>query len=207
MADECHETQAMTGEFVVEVTEIRVEPPLVDRAPVRVTRLGIFSAWTTTLEWLGRRFAETAANETEGLVYYRVDEIVVDAELRVVRTIVFGADDRRRGIIDGGDEKPWRGIPPEECRYKPGDLVGFASPYAPQYRICIVLAQPPTPEAARRGQLTVADNVYLVATLDAEGKPETDDHAHVHRALLFPVGHDLSEALRALRRRRERYPR
>jgi hypothetical protein len=72
----------------------------------------------------------------------------------------------------------------------------------------VVLSQPPTPEATRRGQLTVADSRYLVGTLDAEGQPETDDHAHVHRALLFPVEHELSRAFRAaLMRRSERYGR
>jgi hypothetical protein len=54
----------------------------------------------------------------------------------------------------------------------------------------------------------VADNVYLVATLDADGSPETDDHAHVHRALIFPVDHEVPHGVRdALRRRSERYRR
>jgi len=195
----------MTPEIVVEITQVCVEPPLVDRAPASAHRLGIFSRFTSALEWLSGRLKENGPCETGGLVYYGLDEIALDAELRIARTMVFGAEDKCRGIIDGDDEKPWGGCPPEDCRYKPGDLVGFVSPYAPEYRVGIVLARPPPPEAACTGRLTVADNAYLVATLDAEEKPETDDHAHLHRALLFPVEHELSDAFReALRTRAER---
>jgi hypothetical protein len=191
---------------VVEITQFRVEPPLVDHAPASLSRLGTFSAWTTALTWLSRRVAESGPHHVDGLFYFRLDEIVLDAELRIVRTLVFGADYRCRGIINGDGDKPWRGCPSEECRYKLGDIVGFVSPYAPEYRVGIVLAQPPTPEDARRGRLTVADNRYLVGTLDAEGKPETDAHSDVHRALIFPVEHDVpSEVRGALQRRGERH--
>jgi hypothetical protein len=198
----------MTAPHVVEVTQVRVEPPLVDRAPARTHRLGIFSRFTSALEWLSGRLKENGPDEDGGLVYYRLDEIVLDGALRIARTMVFGADDKSRGIIDGDGDKPWGGCPPEDCRHKLGDLVGFVSPYGSVYRVGIVLAQPPTPEAARRGRLTIADNVYLLGTLDADGRPETDEHAHLHRALVFPLGHELSQTFRErLRRRSERYRR
>jgi len=198
----------MTPEIVVEITQVCVEPPLVDRAPASAHRLGIFSRFTWALEWLSGQLKDNGPGEDGRLVYYQLDAVVLDGAWRVARTMVFGADDKCRGIIDGDDEKPWGGRLSEDCRHKPGDLVGFVSPYADEYRIGTVLAQPPTPEAARRGQLTLADNAYLVATLNAEGSPETDDHAHVHRALIFPVEHAVSREVReALRRRSERYRR
>jgi len=116
----------VTAPTVLEITEVRVEPPLVDRAPASAHRLGIFSRFTSALEWLSGRLKENGPDEDGGLVYYRLDAIVLDGAWRVARNMVFGADDKCSGIIDGDGDKPWGACSPDECRYKASALVGFA---------------------------------------------------------------------------------
>jgi hypothetical protein len=52
MADESDEVRARMREIVVEITEGRVEPPRMDRAPASAHRFGVFSRFTSALEWL-----------------------------------------------------------------------------------------------------------------------------------------------------------
>jgi hypothetical protein len=110
-------------------------------------------------------------------------------------------------MIAGDREKPWVGCAPQNCRFKLGELVGFAPPCEDKFRIGVVLAQPPTPEAAPRGHLTIGDNVYLVGMLDKDGSPVCIDHAHVAEPLLFPVHELAPETRAALKKKSEAYRR
>ena len=128
---------------VVELTEVSVNPPMVDRAHAWVHRLGVFSKFTGALEWLKRRIEEHGHGEPDSFLCYRLDMIVLNAEFRVTHTMVFGSDDKLKGIVSGDTEKPWGGRRSEDCQYKPGDLVGFISNYEPVYRIGVILRRPP----------------------------------------------------------------
>jgi hypothetical protein len=157
---------------VVEVTEVSVDAPLVDRARAWKNRLGVFSKFSVALEWLSRQIEEHGPGEPGGLLYYRFDGILLDVELRRAHTMVFSRDDKRRGIISGDEDKPWTGRSPEDCRYKPGDLVGFISNYEPAYRIGVILRQPPAPGSVRGG-LTVADDTPCRLPTPATARPGT----------------------------------
>jgi len=192
---------------IVEITEVSVDPPLVDRARAWVHRLGVFSKLTGAMKWMSGWIGERGPGEPGGLLYYRFDMVLLDAELHLAYTMVFSGDDKRRGIISGDTEKPWAGRPPGRCRYSPGDLVGFISSYEPVYRIGVILREPPTPELGHQGGLTVADDTYLVGTLDDDGSPDGTDHDHVAQPLLFPVEYEVPPEVRAaLKRRRAGYP-
>jgi hypothetical protein len=191
---------------IIELSEVSVDPPLVDRAHAWIHRVGVFSKLTGALEWMSGRNGERGPREPSGLLYYRADLILLDVELHVAYTMVFSGADRRRGIISGDTEKPWGGRRSEDCRHKPGDLVGFISNYEPVYRVGVILRQPPTPELGRQGGLTRSDDTYLVGTLDDDGSPECTDHDHIAQPLLFPVEHEVPpEVMAALMKRHRGY--
>lgn len=184
----------MAGKTVVEVTEVCVEPPLLDGARAWVKRLGVFSTFENAARFARQRMDERSGDS--GLLYYSLDMILLDIARRVAPTAIFDGDDKLRGMIPGDSEKPWSGRSPDACKYKQGDLVAFV--VGDLYRVGVVLALPPSPEEAERlGNVTVGDDVYLVGLLDAEGSPETNEHDHIPRPLLFAVVHEVSAELRA----------
>ena len=191
---------------VIELHEVLVEPPLIDGARAWVRRLGLFSTVGTAAAWLAQQIAEKSVGgdpDDYALVYFVADEIVLDIRQRCCGTTVSRRDGSLGGVIPGGVERSWGGRPASECLHKPGDLVGFI--YGEQYRVGVVLAQPPTPEEARRlPDVTRGDDQYLVGLLDKDDPfdPDRYDHDHVPQPLLFAVPRDVSDEMRrALRHR------
>jgi hypothetical protein len=179
---------------VVELTEVRIEPPLIDRAPACFTRLGIFMSFDTASACLRERVAE--GEPVDGaLLYFTAEEVALDHRRRVCHSAVYDRDGSIRGKVSGGVERPWGGRDPSMCRFKPGAIVGFVSDV---YRMGVVLGLPPSPEEARRwGGVTLGDDLYLIGTLDRNESPETNDHEHVAEPELFEVQHEVPAELRA----------
>jgi hypothetical protein len=190
----------MTNGTVVEVTEVLVEPPLVDGAPARVRRLAICSTFEQAAICAQQRMTERSS-EGGGILYYVLDMIMLDTARQRAPTAVFGRE-RIRGMIPGDIEKPWGGRAPEDCKYKLGDLVGFVTDV---YRVGVILGLPPTPEEARcRSHVTLGDDLYLVGLIDRDDpfSPDCFDHEHIRQPLLFDAPPDVPEELReALRHR------
>jgi hypothetical protein len=184
---------------VVELTRVAVEAPLVDGARSWTRRLGIFSAFEPAADWVQRAVVENA-DDDYGLLYYEATEIVVDYGERRCRSLIYGRDGAVRGEVSGAVERPWGGRPPESCRFRRGDVVGFVGHV---YRVGVVLGLPPSPaEAHRLSGITIGDDRFLVGLLSDDGSPETNDHEHPHEAHLFPVEHELPDGMRAALARR-----
>jgi hypothetical protein len=73
---------------VVELTEVRVEPPLVDGAPAAFRRLGLFSTFESAARWLCARVAESESDDG-ALLYYSAEEVVLDRRRRVCIVVTY----------------------------------------------------------------------------------------------------------------------
>ncbi len=194
---------------VVEVTEVLVEPPLVDGTPAHVKRIAICSTFEQAATCARQRITERSG-ESGGIVYYVLDMVILDRARQTVPTAIFGRDDKLRGMIPGDIEKPWQGRRPEDCKYRLGDLVAFVTD---AYRVGVIMGLPPSPEEARQwSDVTVGDNAYLVGLIDRDDPFSADcfDHEHLPEPLLFDPPPDVPQELReALRHRclgREGFP-
>jgi hypothetical protein len=185
---------------VVELTEVLVEPPLVDGAPARVKRIAICSTFEQAAICAQRRMTERSGFSTDGILYYVLDMIMLDTARQRAPTAIFDGCDKSRGMIPGDIEKPWNGRPPEDCKYKLGDLVGFVTDV---YRVGVILGLPPSPEEARRrSDVARGDDLYLVGLIDPDDpfSPDCFGHEHIPEPLIFDappnVPGELREALR-----------
>ncbi len=197
----------MIRRTVVELTEVRIDPPLIDRAPACFTRLGIFMSFDTASAWLRERVAE--GEPVDGaLLYFTAEEIVVDRRRRICNSVAYGRDGSVRGKVSGGVERPWGGGEPSSRKYAPGQLVAFVTD---AYRIGVVLGLPPSPEEARRwSDVTLGDDLFLAGVVDRDDpfNPDRYDHEHVSEPHLFLVEHEATREMRAaLAKRFAGYPR
>ncbi len=175
---------------VVELTEVRVEPALVDGAHAPSTRRGIFTSFATASAWLHSRVRDD--RDDDDLLYFTAQEVLLDRPRRVCNSVVYDRNGNLRGEVSRGIERPWGGREPSACAYKPGDVVGLVSD---AYRVGVVLALPPSPDEARRwSDVTLGDALYLVGVLDRNGSPETNEH--VTEPELFEVQHEVPAELR-----------
>jgi hypothetical protein len=165
---------------VVEITEVVVEPPLLDGARVWVKRHRLVtmseSAATIAYDLVTERSGESGV-----LLYYVLDVISLDGMREVAPTVVIGANGRLRGIIPPRNrEMPWRA---RLVGYSRGDHVGLV--HAATYRIGTILAVPASSDGVRRsGCATTEDDRYLIGLPDAGG----DGRVRASAPLLFAPG-------------------
>jgi len=179
---------------VVELTEVHVEPPLVDGAPAAFRRLGLFSTFESAARWVSQRVAGDDYDD-HGLGYFTGEELVLDHRRRVCNSVAYGRNGSVRGHVSGGVERPWGGREPSTCAFKPGDVVGLVGIV---YRIGVVLGLPPSPDEARRwSDVTLGDDLYLVGVLGEGGSPATNNHEHVSESALFAIDDDVAPETRA----------
>jgi hypothetical protein len=150
-------------------------------------------SFDTASAWLRERVAESEPVDG-ALFYFTADEIVVDRRRRICNVVTYNRDGSVRGRVSGGVERPWGGREPSTCAYKPGEIVGLVSDV---YRLGVINGLPPSPEEARRSDVTLGDDLYLVGTLDRSGSPETNDHEHVTEPNLFVFAHQVTPEMRA----------
>jgi hypothetical protein len=191
---------------IVGVTEVTVEAPLVDGARAWAHELGVFSTYENAASFVRKRTMDDGDEDDAGIRYFVLDEKMLDmARLDDMGdTTILGDAGSVRGVIHGAGETPWAGRDPGTCRFTLGQLVGFVD--GDRYRVGVVNGLPPSPrEADEWNGVTLADDLYLIGTLDGDGSPETNDHEHVSEAALFAVGHDVAPEVReALKKRHER---
>jgi len=185
---------------IVELTRVAVEAPLVDGVEARKRRLGLFSTFTAAATWVQRVVAEDSP-EAAALLYYEATEVVLDYRERFCRSRVYDRDGSIRGETRGGVGRPWGGREPSTCRFEPGQLVAHVGYTARDvYRVGVVLAQPVSPDEARRmgNMVTVGDDRYLVGLVDRDDPfdPDRYDHEHVAEATLFAVENEMPRDLR-----------
>ena len=169
---------------VVEVSEVFVEPPLLDGARVWVKphRLITMSESAATIAY------DVMAERPRGrgvLLYYTLAALTLGTAGPAEPTLVFGGNHRLRGVIRSDGERRWAGRLVCVCRYKRGDIVGIVR--GDVYRVGTVLAVPASAEGSgRRGNACALDDRYRVG-LVATGS-ETVHHFHVPAPLLFRAG-------------------
>jgi hypothetical protein len=146
--------------------------------------------------------ASPDAVDDYALLYYRADELLLDYRHRVCNSVVYDRDGSVRGRVFSGNMRPWGGRPPESCKFKPGQIVGFVTDV---YRQGVVLGLPPSPDEARRwSDVSLGDVLYLLGVVHHEDpfNPDRWDHEHVTEPELFAAPADVPDVLReALRHR------
>ena len=196
---------------------VRITANSKSRYPVRKTRkwdMGFFSTLAKAEKQMNEDVKICRAGESDQMVHIAEDDVLAykitereldeehDENIQSVRTYTADGQPNDQCLLDYKCERHFEGRPPEQIRFRPGDIVEVINEW--QAELCVVAHAQPTEDDYKRFckhclerheeimfHWDYSDDSYLVESLG-----EGDTHSHPQSPFVFHPTKSISKALK-----------